>query len=98
MIQKELRAVIVVELLLPLALTIFGIYHGVLQVLYRSGIIQDTRFLGIDYSQGLSAHSLINPLVVTAFCAFAFVNAVVSQTLDRAVSVAQTRAGLVLMV
>ncbi len=56
MIQKELRAVILIELLLPLALTIFGVYHGVLQVLYRSGVIQDVSFLGIDYYQGLTAH------------------------------------------
>ena len=98
MIQKELRAVIVVELLLPLALTIFGIYHGVLQVLYRSGIIQDTSFLGIDYYQGLTAHGVINAVVLTTFFAVGFGNAVVSQTLDRGVSVALARAGLVLMV
>ncbi|MFL5379865.1 MAG: cbb3-type cytochrome c oxidase subunit I [Myxococcales bacterium] len=98
MIQKELRAVILVELLLPLALTIFGIYHGVLQVLYRSGIIQDTSFLGIDYYQGLTAHGVINAVVLTTFFAVGFGNAVVSQTLDRGVSVALARAGLVLMV
>ena len=86
MIQKELRRIILVELLLPLALALFGVYHGVLQVLYRAGVIQDTSFLGIDYYQGLTAHGVINAIVLTTFFAVAFGNAVISQTLDRAVS------------
>ena len=49
MIQKNLRAIIVLELLFPLTLLLFGAYHGVLQVLYRAGVIQDTSFLGIGY-------------------------------------------------
>lgn len=98
MIQKELRAVILVELLLPLALTIFGVYHGVLQVLYRSGVIQDVSFLGIDYYQGLTAHGVINAVVLTTFFAVGFGNAVISQTLDRSVSLPGARAGLGLMV
>jgi len=97
-IQKELRPVILIELLLPLALTIFGIYHGVLQVLYRAGVIQDTSFLGIDYYQGLTAHGVINAIVLTTFFAVAFGNAVVSQLLDRAVSVRGAWIGLTLMV
>ncbi|HYS07404.1 MAG TPA: cbb3-type cytochrome c oxidase subunit I [Myxococcales bacterium] len=98
MIQKELRAVILIELLLPLALTIFGVYHGVLQVLYRSGVIQDVSFLGIDYYQGLTAHGVINAVVLTTFFAVGFGNAVISQTLDRGVSLPGARAGLGLMV
>ena len=98
MIQKELRAIILVELLLPLLLSIFGVYHGVLQVLYRSGVIQDTAFLGIDYYQGLTAHGVINAIVLTTFFAVGFGNAVISQTLDRGVSVASARIGLALMV
>ena len=79
MIQKNLRAVILVELLLPLALFLFGAYTGVLQVMYRAGIIQDTSFLGIGYYQGLTAHGVINAIVLTTFFAVAFGHAVISQ-------------------
>ena len=61
MIQKQLRPVILIELLLPLALAIFGVYHGVLQVFYRSGVIHDLSFLGIGYYQGLTAHGVMEP-------------------------------------
>ena len=98
MIQKELRAVILIELLFPLALTIFGVYHGVLQVLYRAGIIQDVSFLGIDYYQGLTAHGVINAIVLTTFFAVGFGHAVISQCLDRGVSVRAAWIGLTLMI
>ncbi|HTO96709.1 MAG TPA: hypothetical protein VMK66_06660, partial [Myxococcales bacterium] len=88
MIQKELRPLILVELLLPLLLTLFGVFHGVLQVLYRAGIIQDVSFLGIGYYQGLTAHGVINAIVLTTFFAVAFGHAVISQYLDRGVAVA----------
>src|SRR5207248_1808666 len=89
---------ILIELLLPLALTIFRVYHGVLQVLYHAGVIQNTDFLGIDYYQGLTAHGVINAIVLTTFFAVAFGNAVVSQLLDRAVALRGAWIGLTLMV
>jgi cytochrome c oxidase subunit I len=97
-IQKDLRAIVLIELLLPLALTLFGVYHGVLQVLYRAGVIQDIAFLGIGYYQGLTAHGVINAIVLTTFFAVAFGNAVVSQYLDQGVAIAAARIGFVLMV
>ena len=63
--MKELRSVILVELLLPIVLLIFGAYHGVVQTLYRAGVIQDTAFLGIGYYQGLTAHGVINAIVLS---------------------------------
>ncbi len=98
MIQKELRAVVLLELLLPLVLLIFGVYHGVLQVLYRAGVIQDIAFLGIGYYQGLTAHGTINAIVLTTFFAVAFGHAVISQTLDRSVPVSGAWIGCGLMV
>ncbi len=97
MIQKPLRAIIIIELLFPLVLLIFGVYHGVLQVLYRSGIIQDDSFHGIDYYQGLTAHGVINAIVLTTFFAVAFGHAVVSQGLEQAVKMRAAWAGLILM-
>ena len=98
MIQKSLRAIILVELLLPLALFLFGAYTGVLQVMYRAGIIQDTSFLGIGYYQGLTAHGVINAIVLTTFFAVAFGHAVISQQLDQSVSRGAAIAGGALMV
>jgi cytochrome c oxidase subunit 1 len=97
-IQKELRAVVLTEILFPLALLTFGVYHGVIQVLHRCGLIRDDDFLGIGYFQGLTAHGVINSIVLTTFFAVAFGNVVMSQTLDQGVCVAAAWAGLVLMV
>ncbi len=97
MIEERLRAPILLGLLLPLVLIIFGVYHGVVQVLYRAGIIQDISFLGIGYYQGLTAHGVINAIVLTTFFAVAFGHAVVSQTLG-GVSVRGVWAGCALMV
>jgi cytochrome c oxidase subunit I len=97
-IQKALRPVVLVELLLPLALTIFGVYHGVLQVLYRAGVIQDISFLGIGYYQGLTAHGVINAIVLTTFFAVAFGNVVISQYLDQGVPVRAAWIACALMV
>ena len=98
MIQKNLRAIILVELLFPLALLLFGAYHGVLQVFYRAGVIQNTEFLGIGYFRGLTAHGVINAIVLTTFFAVAFGNAVISQQLDQSVSAQVARAGAALMI
>ena len=54
-LQTNLRRIILAELLVPLALFIFGAYHGVLQTMYMSGVIQAASVAGIDY-QGLTAH------------------------------------------
>ena len=80
-IQKSLRPIILAELLVPLLLLAFGIYEGVLQTLYRAGIIRSSSFLGIEYYQGLTAHGVINAIVLTTFFAVAFGNAIISQFL-----------------
>ena len=98
MIQKNLRGIILVELLFPLVLLLFGVYHGVLQVLYRSGVIQDLEFAGINYYRGLTAHGVINAIVLTTFFAVAFGNAVISQQLKHGVSARAALAGAALMV
>jgi hypothetical protein len=51
---------IAAELLVPLLLLVFEIYHGVLQVMYRAGVIHASSVVGIDYYQGLTAHGVIN--------------------------------------
>src|SRR5680860_899875 len=56
----------------PLVLLTLGIYHGLMQTLYRSGMISQTSFAALDYYQGLTLHGVINALVLTTFFAVAF--------------------------
>jgi len=77
------RALMIVEVVLPLILLILGIYHGFMQALYRAGIIQSADFLGIGYYQGLTLHGVVNAVVLTTFFAVAFGNAVMQYYLQR---------------
>ena len=64
-ISDGLRRLVLLELLVPSVLLVFGIYHGFLQTLYRAGIIREESFLGIEYYQGLTIHGVVNALVYT---------------------------------
>ena len=75
--KGSIRFILLSEIVFPILLLSFGIYHGVMQVLYRAGIIRADSFLGIDYYQGLTLHGVINAIVFTTFFAVAFGNAVV---------------------
>ncbi|MDW8236566.1 MAG: cbb3-type cytochrome c oxidase subunit I [Bacteroidia bacterium] len=70
------RALMIVEIVLPIVLLVLGIYHGFMQALYRAGVIQSSSFLGIGYYQGLTLHGVINAVVLTTFFGVAFGNAV----------------------
>src|SRR6476660_1723515 len=82
-IEPGLRKMILIELVFPMVLLILGIYHGLLQVLYRAGIIHADRFLGLSYFQGLTLHGVVNAIVFTTFFAVAFGYAVVRYYLRR---------------
>lgn len=72
------RRAVVVLLLVPTVLLVLGIYHGLLQVLYRAGVIRTAGFLGLEYYQGLTLHGVINAIVFTTFFEVAFGYVVVS--------------------
>lgn len=78
-----LRKIVLIEIILPIVLLVFGIYHGLLQTLYRAGIIKASSFLGIGYYQGLTAHGVINAIVLTTFFAVAFGHALIVQHLRK---------------
>jgi len=82
-VEGGIRFIILSEIVFPILLLMFGIYHGVMQVLYRAGIIKADSFLGIDYYQGLTLHGVINAIVFTTFFAVAFGNAVVLYLLKK---------------
>ncbi len=48
-LQKNLQRIILIELLVPLGLLLLGTFHGVLQVLFRAGVIRANSFAGIEY-------------------------------------------------
>jgi len=82
-IEPGLRKMILIEIIFPMVLLVLGIYHGLLQVLYRAGIIRADKFLGLSYFQGLTLHGVVNAIVFTTFFAVAFGYAVVRFYLGR---------------
>lgn len=71
-VSRPLRTILLIELFVPVLLLTIGIYHGLMQVIYRSGVIQRTSVAGIEYYQGLTLHGVINAIVLTTFFAVAF--------------------------
>ncbi len=77
-ISRSLKNVILIELMMPVTLLILGIYHGLMQTIYRSGAIHETSVAHLDYYQGLTLHGVINAIVLTTFFAVAFGHATVA--------------------
>ncbi len=75
-IEPSLERAILFEIVFPGVLLVIGIATGLLQVLYRAGIIRAQSFLGIEYYQGLTLHGAINAVVFTTFFGVAFGHAV----------------------
>ena len=71
-VSKSFKQVIFLELAIPVALLIIGIYHGLMQTIYRAGVLRQTAFAKLDYYQGLTLHGVINAIVLTTFFAVAF--------------------------
>jgi cytochrome c oxidase subunit I len=77
-ISKSLKRLIYWELGIPIALLSIGIYHGLMQTVYRSGVMHETSFAKLDYYQGLTLHGVINAVVLTTFFAVAFGHATIA--------------------
>lgn len=82
-IEPGLRKMILIEIIFPVALLILGIYHGLMQALYRAGMIHRAQVLGLNYFQGLTLHGVVNAIVFTTFFAVAFGYAIVRYYLGR---------------
>jgi len=82
-LSKSIKRVIYWELGIPLALLSIGIYHGLMQVIYRAGILQEAAFAKLDYYQGLTLHGVINAVVLTTFFAVAFGHATIAYFLKK---------------
>lgn len=70
-------------LFMPMSLFILGVYNGVMQTIYRSGVIHRTSVAGINYYQGLTMHGVINALVLTTFFAVVFGHVTISVYLKK---------------
>lgn len=82
-VSRSLKSVIYWELGIPISLLVIGIYHGLIQTVYRAGLLQDVSFLKINYYQGLTLHGVINAVVLTTFFAVAFGHATMTYFLKR---------------
>lgn len=77
-LTKSLKRVILWELAVPISLLTIGIYHGLMQVIYRSGLLHQASTMKLDYYQGLTLHGVINAIVLTTFFAVAFGHATIA--------------------
>src|ERR1043165_447361 len=94
----SLKTIILIELLLPVVLLTLGIYHGLMQTIYRSGVIHETAVAHLDYYQGLTLHGVINAIVLTSFFAVAFGHATMAFHLKKEPNKKVTWLSLILMV
>ena len=97
MVDNAHRAALLVLLIVPTVLLILGSYHGLLQVLYRAGLIRSASVLGLQYYQGLTLHGVINALVFTTFFEVAFGYVVVAYFLRQRFSAPVTWLAVLLM-
>lgn len=77
-ISKSLKRLLFLELGIPITLLVLGLYHGLMQTIYRAGVLNQSAFAKLDYYQGLTLHGVINAVVLTTFFAVAFGHAVMA--------------------
>src|SRR6476661_6909236 len=97
-ISKSLRRLIYWQLGIPIALLSIGIYHGLMQTVYRSGLLHQANFAKLDYYQGLTLHGVINAVVLTTFFAVAFGHATISFYLKKEPGKLMARISMWLMI
>ncbi|MFU8811514.1 MAG: cbb3-type cytochrome c oxidase subunit I [Balneolaceae bacterium] len=94
--SKYLNATLII---IPMVLLFIGVYGGLMQTLFRAGIIQSDPFVGGDYYKGLTFHGVLNAIVFTTFFAVALGNALIPYSLKKQLNskVAWTSGGLMLL-
>jgi cytochrome c oxidase subunit 1 len=84
--SKSSRMLMAVLIIIPMVLLVIGVYGGLMQTLFRAGIIQSDPFMGPDYYKGLTLHGVLNAIVFTTFFAVAFGNAIIPWSLKKALN------------
>ncbi len=70
-------------LIIPMVLLFIGIYGGLMQTLFRAGIVTSDPFVGGDYYKGLTFHGVLNAIVFTTFFAVVLGNALIPYSLKK---------------
>jgi len=78
--SKTLNSVLII---IPMILLFIGVYGGLMQTLFRAGIVQTDPFVGGDYYKGLTFHGVLNAIVFTTFFAVALGNALIPYSLKK---------------
>lgn len=97
-VSRFLKNIILIELFVPVLLLTIGIYHGLMQVIYRAGVIHQASVAKLDYYQGLTLHGVINAVVLTTFFAVAFGHATIAFYLKQEPGRKATLLSMVLMI
>lgn len=97
-LDRSSRRLMALLLVLPMLMLIAGVYGGLMQTLFRAGIIQSDPFMGPDYYKGLTMHGVMNALVFTTFFAVAFGNALVPHALKKHLPLTWAWVGGIMMV
>lgn len=84
--SKSMTNLNLVLIIIPMILLFIGVYGGLMQTLFRAGIVQSDPFMGGDYYKGLTIHGVLNAIVFTTFFAVAFGNALVSYSLRKRIN------------
>ena len=96
-INRSEKSLFLTLLSVPLILLSLGVYHGLMQTLYRSGMISQRTFAALDYYQGLTLHGVINAIVLTTFFAVVFGHVCMSYYLKKKINVKVGWASAILM-
>ena len=97
-ISRSLKRIIIIELFVPISLLTLGIYHGLMQTIYRAGFLHQANVFKLDYYQGLTLHGVINAIVLTTFFAVAFGHATITFYLKKEVNIVVARISMWLMI
>ncbi len=81
-IDKSSKYLMGALLVLPMIMLVIGVYGGLMQTLFRAGIVESDPFMGPDYYKGLTMHGVLNAIVFTTFFAVAFGNAIFPHNLQ----------------
>lgn len=79
--DRNERIMMGILIILPMIMLFMGVYGGLMQTLFRAGIVQNDPFMGPDYYKGLTLHGVMNAIVFTTFFAVALGNALIPYAL-----------------
>lgn len=112
-VRKSEKYLVLIQLALPVTLLVIGIWGGLMQVLFRAGVIQEdlvitllrlVRILPADYTmadgyyRGLTMHGVVNALVFTTFFAVAFGNVLIPYALRKTLHIKSAWISCVVMI